>query len=352
MRTMVSAPEHAGSLRWDWALMRAPAFWWQGNGGRLLAPFAAIYGAIAAMRLRSPGGKVGIPVICVGNLTVGGAGKTPVALTLGRLLLAENKHPFFLTRGYGGRLAGPVRVDRAIHRAADVGDEPLLLAEVAPTIVARDRLAGARAAQRDGADVVVMDDGFQNPSLAKDLAVLVIDGRRAIGNGRVFPAGPLRAPAEVQLARAQAVLVVGAPSHTVASILEIARRHGAAIFHGSLEPDRACIAALGQRRVFAFAGIGDPEKFYATLREAGVAVAEHASFPDHHRYTPADARALIARADSAGLALLTTEKDYARIAGDAPLAELAARSSVLRVQLQVKEEPEFRRLILSATAGR
>ena len=333
--------------------MREPAFWWQGkNGGRLLAPIAGIYGAFAAMRLRSPGQKVGIPIICVGNLTVGGAGKTPAALTVGRLLLAENKRPFFLTRGYGGRLAGPVRVDRAIHGAADVGDEPLLLAELAPTIVARDRLAGARAAQRDGADAIVMDDGFQNPSLAKDLAILVVDGRRAIGNGRVFPAGPLRAPLEAQLARAHAVLVVGTPAEGAASILAIARRHGAAIFHGSLEPDHANLDALGGRRVLAFAGIADPEKFYATLQEAGVSVAERASFPDHHRYTAADARALIARADAMGLALVTTEKDYARLAGDAPLSELAARSSILRVQLNVEEELAFRRLILSAAEGR
>ena len=333
--------------------MREPAFWWQGkNGGRLLAPIAGIYGAFAAMRLRSPGQKVGIPVICVGNLTVGGAGKTPAALTVGRLLLAENKRPFFLTRGYGGRLAGPVRVDRAIHGAADVGDEPLLLAELAPTIVARDRLAGARTAQRDGADAIVMDDGFQNPSLAKDLAILVVDGRRAIGNGRVFPAGPLRAPLEAQLARAHAVLVVGTPAEGTASILAIARGHGAAIFHGSLEPDHANLDALGGHRVLAFAGIADPEKFYVTLQEAGVSVAERASFPDHHRYTAADARALIARADAMGLALVTTEKDYVRSAGDAPLSELAARSSILRVQLNVEEELAFRRLILSAAEGR
>jgi tetraacyldisaccharide 4'-kinase len=332
--------------------MREPAFWWQGNGGRLLAPLAGVYGAIAATRLRSPGQKVGIPVICVGNLTVGGAGKTPAALVVGRILLAENKRPFFLTRGYGGRLAGPARVDRTGHSAADVGDEPLLLADVAPTIVARDRLAGARAAQHDGADALVMDDGFQNPSLTKDLAILVVDGRRAIGNGRVFPAGPLRAPLEAQLAHADAVLVVGAPSDGVAVIVEMARRHGAAIFHGSLEPDRANLDALAGRRVLAFAGIADPEKFYASLREAGISVAEHASFPDHHRYTPAQAQALIARADAAGLALVTTEKDYARMAGDAPLAELTRRSNVLHVQLQVKEESEFRRLILSAAKQR
>src|SRR5580658_8767352 len=233
--------------------MHEPDFWWQAKGGRLLAPLGGIYGAVAAFRLKSPGQKVGAPVICLGNLTIGGAGKTPAALTVGRLLLTEHKRPFFLTRGYGGRLAGPVRVDPAIHSAADVGDEPFLLAGLAPTIVARDRVAGARAARRDGANVIVMDDGFQNPSLAKDLAILVVDGRRAIGNGRVFPAGPLRAPLEAQLARAHAVLVVGTPAEGAASILAIARRHGAAIFHGSLEPDHANLDALGGRRVLAFA---------------------------------------------------------------------------------------------------
>jgi tetraacyldisaccharide 4'-kinase len=332
--------------------MREPDFWWQANGGRLLAPFGGIYGAVAAYRLKSPGQKVGAPVICLGNLTIGGAGKTPAALTVGRLLLAEHKRPFFLTRGYGGRLAGPVWVDPAVHSAADVGDEPFLLAKLAPTIVAHDRLMGARAARRDGANVIVMDDGFQNPSLAKDLAILVVDGRRAIGNGRVFPAGPLRAPLSIQVARAQAVLVVGAPVNAIASVLESARRHNVAIFHGQLEPDPADLDKLGQRRVLAFAGIADPEKFYLTLREAGVAVAEHASFPDHHRYTAADARDLIARAEAASLALLTTEKDYARFAGNASLVELAARSSVLRVQLRVIEESEFRRLVLSVFEGR
>jgi tetraacyldisaccharide 4'-kinase len=332
--------------------MREPGFWWRAKGGRLLAPFGGIYGAVAAFRLKSPGQKVGSPVVCIGNLTTGGAGKTPAALAVGRILLAEHKNLFFLTRGYGGRLAGPVQVDPAIHSAADVGEEPFLLAKLAPTIVARDRVAGASVAQRDGANVIVMDDGFQNPSLAKDLAVLVVDGRRAIGNGRVFPAGPLRAPLQVQVARAQAVLVVGTPAQGIASVLENARRHDVAIFNGRLEPDRADLDGLDQRRVLAFAGIADPEKFYLTLREAGVAVAERASFPDHHRYTAADARDLIARADAASLALLTTEKDYARFAGNESLVELAARSSVLHVQLKVKEESEFRRLVLSVFEGR
>jgi tetraacyldisaccharide 4'-kinase len=333
-------------MRRDRALMREPAFWWQPNSGRPLAPFAAIYGAVAALRLQSRGQRVGIPVICVGNLTVGGAGKTPAALAIGRLLLAEHKRPFFLTRGYGGRLAGPVRVDPAIHRAADVGDEPFLLSALAPTIVARDRVAGARAARGGGANVIVMDDGFQNPALAKDLAILVVDGRRGIGNGRIVPAGPLRAPLEIQVAHAQALLVVGA-SAGAAPVAAIARRHGVAIFHGRLAPDPATLDALGQHRVLAFAGIGDPEKFYGTLSEAGVAVAERASFPDHHRYTAADASALMARADAAGLLLLTTEKDHARFAADPALGALAARANVLRVQLKVDEEAEFGRLILA-----
>jgi tetraacyldisaccharide 4'-kinase len=283
---------------------------------------------------------------------MGGAGKTPAALTVGRLLLAEHKRPFFLTRGYGGRLAGPVLVDPAIHRAADVGDEPLLLAGLAPTIVARDRPEGAQLARRNGAKVIVMDDGFQNPSLVKNLAILAVDGRRGIGNGRIFPAGPLRAPLQAQLARAQAVLVVGTPTEGVAPVLETARRHEAAVFHGRLEPDHADLGELKQHRVLAFAGIADPEKFYLTLREAGITVADRASFPDHHRYTAAEARDLIARADAASLALLTTEKDHARFAGNASLSELAARSSVLRVRLTVEEEAEFRRLILSVLDGR
>jgi tetraacyldisaccharide 4'-kinase len=334
--------------------MREPAFWWQtdAHGGRLLAPFAGVYGVVAAWRLQSPGQKVGVPVICLGNLTVGGGGKTPAALAVGRLLLAEHKRPFFLTRGYGGRLAGPVRVDPAIHRPADVGDEPLLLAELAPTIVARDRVAGAKAARRGGANVIVMDDGFQNPALAKDLAILTVDGRRGTGNGRVVPAGPLRAPLELQVARAQAVMIVGNAGAGAESTLQIARRHGVAIFHGRLEPDRGTLDALGQRRVLAFAGIADPEKFYLTLSEAKVAVAERASFPDHHRYSATDAGALIARADAANLLLLTTEKDYARMARDELVAPLAARSNVLRVQLKIEEESDFRRLILNAAGGR
>jgi tetraacyldisaccharide 4'-kinase len=323
--------------------MREPAFWWQPGSGILLSPLAAIYGMVAARRMRLPGRGVGVPVICLGNLTVGGAGKTPAALAVARLLLAAHEHPFFLTRGYGGRLAGPVRVDLATHSAAAVGDEPLLLARLAPTIVARDRLAGAKAARRGGATVIVMDDGFQNPALAKELAIVLVDGRRGIGNGRTIPAGPLRAPLEAQIARAHALVVVG--PHIAAAAL--AHRHDVTIFHGRLEPDPRTVAALGGHKVLAFAGIADPEKFFATLAEAGIVVAERAGFPDHHRYTAAEAQALIARADAANLVLLTTEKDLARLAGDPPLAALAARASALPVRLVIGEAEAFRDMILN-----
>jgi len=331
--------------------MREPTFWWRPGGGSLLSPLAGIYGAVAAFRMGWEGRSAGVPVICLGNPTVGGAGKTPAARAVGRLLLAAHERPFFLSRGYGGSLPGPVRVDAAVHSAAAVGDEPLLLTRLAPTIVARDRVAGAEAARRGGATVIVMDDGFQNPALIKDLAILLVDGRRGVGNGRVIPAGPLRAPLETQLAHAQALVVVG-PPEGVKAVAERARRHGVAIFHARLEPNQAIIAALGGRKVLAFAGIGDPEKFFVTLAEAGIAVAERAIFADHHRYTAAEAQVLIARAAAASLVLLTTEKDHARLSGDPHLAALAARASALPVRLAIEEADAFRDMILNVVKQR
>ena len=182
-----------------------------------------------------------------------------------------------------------------------------------------------------------MDDGFQNPSLNKDLAILLVDGRRGIGNGRVIPAGPLRAPLEIQIARAQAIVVVGPPDGA-AKILDTARRYGVTVFHGRLEADRNSLAALGKRKVLAFAGIGNPEKFFATLTEAGIDVAARSSFPDHHRYTAAEAQGLIARAQAENLVLITTEKDHVRLAGDPALAALKAHASTLPVRLVIDEQ--------------
>jgi tetraacyldisaccharide 4'-kinase len=332
--------------------MHAPSFWWQepGTAVALLAPVASIYGAVAAARLRQTGERAGVPVLCVGNPTVGGSGKTPTALALARLLIDAGERPFLLSRGYGGRLAGPVRVDPQHHRADDVGDEPLLLARGAPTVIARDRVAGARLARSAGAGVIVLDDGFQNPSLGKDLSILVIDGRRGIGNGRVFPAGPLRAPIPAQFDRAQVVLMIGdGPAGAVAA--RDAEARGLTVFRGRLVPDAASVAALTGSRVLAFAGIGDPEKFFATLSAAGVDVAIARGFPDHHPFTGAQAAALVAEADRAGLSLVTTEKDFVRISHKRALAALAARSRVLSVALELEEEDRFRRFVLAAVAA-
>lgn len=330
--------------------MREPAFWWRPGSGGALAPLAALYGAVAGLRMQAPGRKVGVPVICLGNLTVGGAGKTPAALMVAQFLHGAHERPFFLSRGYGGSLAGPVRVNPAVHRANDIGDEPVLLARLAPTIVARDRFAGAAFARSAGASVIVMDDGFQNPSLAKDLNIVLIDGRRGIGNGRVLPAGPLRAPLALQLDRAQALIVVGAPAGA-APVLASAEQRRIPIFHGRLEPDRAVIKAIDQRKVLAFAGIADPDKFFATLTAAGIQIAKRASFADHHQFSAAEALDLVAHAKADNLMLLTTEKDLARLTGEPELQQLAAQVSALPVRLVIDEQDRLREIVLSTVVG-
>jgi len=333
--------------------MREPAFWWRadGRGGlaSLLAPLAAIYGAVAAARLARGGRQAAIPVVCIGNLTVGGAGKTPAALAAARMLAAAGERPMFLSRGYGGALAGPLTVDPARHRAREVGDEPLLLARAAAAIVARERVAGAAMAVAAGGSVIVMDDGFQNPSLAKDVSVLVVDARRGIGNGRVIPAGPLRAPLDAQLARTDALIVVGT-GDAAAEVAAAARTRQLPVLSASLQPDAGVVAALRNRRVLAFAGIGDPGKFFATLTDAGIAVGGTRSFPDHHRYTVAQATALCRDAERDGLALVTTEKDLARLAGEEGMAPLAARAVALPVTLSFADEEAVRRLLLERIA--
>jgi tetraacyldisaccharide 4'-kinase len=331
--------------------MRAPAFWWvkPGAAAALLSPLASIYGAVAARRLAQPGERVGIPVICVGNPTVGGAGKTPAAIAIAKMLIAAGERPMFLTRGYGGRLAGPVIVE-APHTAVQVGDEPPLLARVAPTIVAENRVAGAKLAVEKGASIIVMDDGFQNPSLVKDLSVLVIDGTRGIGNARVIPAGPLRAPLEPQLDRANAILIVGDVAGAAPLVAE-GRARGLPLFHARFEPDHVAVAALAGRQVLAFAGIGDPAKFFSTVGAAGIDAPIRRAFGDHRRYTRRDASELITQAAKHGLQLLTTEKDLARMQSDPHVPHLAHAARALPVNLMVTEADEFRRLVLAIRRG-
>ena len=331
--------------------MREPSFWWSPAGltAGLLSPLAAVYGAAAAGRMARPGRPAGIPVVCVGNLTLGGAGKTPTAIAVAQILDGAGRRPFLLSRGYGGELAGPVPVDPSRHRSAEVGDEPLLLARSAPTIVSRDRVAGAAAARAAGAGSIVMDDGFQNPGLHKDCSILVVDGSRGIGNGKVFPAGPLRAPLESQLRRAHAVLVVGTGT-AGGAVAAAAQARGLPVFHGRLEPDVQALAVLKGRPVLAFAGIGDPGKFFATLRDGGIDVRAAIPFPDHHRYRRVEALDLIERAERDGLVPVTTEKDLVRLAGQEDLAALAGLARALPVKLTVAEDGAFRDFVSRASS--
>jgi tetraacyldisaccharide 4'-kinase len=302
--------------------MREPAFWRPPSSwlSRLLMPIAALYGWIAASRMAGEGVAVGIPVLCVGNYHVGGAGKTPTTLALVAMLRELGEKPVVLSRGYGGSLRGPLQVDVIRHKAAEVGDEPLMMARGVAVVISRDRVAGAALARSTGASVIVMDDGFQNPAVAKDASIIVIDGDRGLGNGRVLPAGPLRAPLDLQVARTDALVIVGAGA-VADGVAAMATAKGAPVFRAQLKPDATSLAALQGRRVLACAGIGDPERFFRTLRNAGVDVVAEKAFPDHHAYTASDVAALLSQAQRESLALVTTEKDMVKL-GAMPGAEI------------------------------
>jgi tetraacyldisaccharide 4'-kinase len=299
--------------------MREPAFWhrpssWQ---SRLLSPLSLLYGAVAARRMMQTGMQAGVPVICVGNYHVGGAGKTPTVLALTSLLRDLGEHPVVLSRGYGGRLQGPVLVDPSRHAAADVGDEPLMMAAHVPVVVSRARADGVGLAKTQGASLILMDDGFQNPSIAKDLALIVIDGARGLGNEQVFPAGPLRAPLPPQLVRTDALIIVGGGEAGDAVAARVGDA-GKPVFRARLQPDAQAVAALAGRPLLAFAGIGDPQRFFRTLRASGLEVKVERAFPDHHPFTPEEIASLAAQAARQGLTLVTTEKDLARLRRDDP----------------------------------
>ncbi|MGX1166619.1 tetraacyldisaccharide 4'-kinase [Bradyrhizobium sp. USDA 372] len=323
--------------------MREPAFWYRPRSPQSYAlwPLAALYGAITARRMLRQGFDAGIPVICVGNYHVGGAGKTPTVLALTKLLRELGETPVVLSRGYGGRLKGPVMVDRARHDASDVGDEPLMMSRDVPVAVARDRLDGVALARSQGATVILMDDGFQNPALFKDASLIVIDGERGLGNGKVFPAGPLRAPLEVQLARTDALVLIGDGNAANDVAAEIAKRNKPEL-RARLKPDAASLAQLSGKRVFAFAGIGDPERFFRTLRASGVEVARTRAFADHHMFSRDEIAALAADAQREQLTLVTTEKDLARLRGREGVPDGIVPFAV---QLEFDDPAKLRQLI-------
>ena len=301
--------------------MRAPGFWSRPPGmvSALLASLGALYARATARRVARPGLRLGVPVICVGNLGAGGAGKTPTAMWLaGRIAGAH-----IVSRGHGGRLAGPVRVDPARHSAADVGDEPLLLSAFAPVWVARDRAEGGRAAEAAGARAVILDDGFQNPALVKDLSIVVVDAAAGFGNGRVIPAGPLREPVAAGLARADLVLAIGAGDVSVPDACPVLR--------GRLAPLATGMDWAGLP-VFAFAGIGRPEKFFATLRELGCDIRGTEALADHQPLTPALLNRLGERAARLSAQPVTTEKDAVRLP-----AALRGHVMVVPVRLEIDD---------------
>lgn len=293
--------------------MKPPLFWYQKRSllGVLLSPVGALYGAATARRVRqSPTYHAKVPVICIGNINAGGTGKTPTAIAMASRLVDMGETPHIVSRGYGGSLPGPVKVDAETHTASEVGDEPLMLSAFSPTWVSKDRASGAQAAENAGATVILLDDGFQNPQVHKDLQIVVVDAVKGFGNGRALPAGPLRESANKGLARADAILAIGPASarKSFSPVLPV----NCVRLDGQLDPLPTGMP-WGNLRVLAFAGIGHPEKFFATLKALGAQIVRQEALDDHQPFTDALLKRLETEAKTRGLILVTTEKDAVRL---------------------------------------
>ena len=279
---------------------------WQSNSiiSKLLVPFGLLYGFLTQLRLKiKKPKKVEIPVICIGNITAGGTGKTPVSISIAKMLGTEMYHPFFVSRGYGGKLKN-ILVNNKKHSANEVGDEPLLLSSQAPVVVNSNRYEGAKLAIKEGADVIIMDDGFQNPSMYKNLSFLVFDGTYGIGNGRLIPAGPLRETFDDGIKRADALVIMGKDKH------DLAKRCNLPVFYAHTE---AVQTHINNPNVVAFAGIGHPQKFYHTLSFQGFNVVETIDFPDHHFYKKSELETILKKAKELDAEVYTTSKDFVKI---------------------------------------
>lgn len=321
----------------------APPFWWKKPDwrARALAPAAWAYGAVAGRRLlQAEPPQVALPVLCIGNFTVGGAGKTPTAIAFARTARARGLRPGIVSRGYGGSYKGLHLVDPDRDSSTHVGDEPLLLARHALVALSPDRHKAALHLREQGCDFIIMDDGFQSARLHADFALLVVDAARGIGNGLVIPAGPLRAPLTDQMRKTDAVLRIG-KGEAADFVIRQASRAGRPVYEALLAPSSE--AKVAGNRWLAFAGIGNPGKFFASVTQVGGEVAQSRTFPDHYSYRPDDLRDLAETARAQGLGLITTAKDHVRLATmrDAP-KEFLDRLAVLNVDLQFerKDAPE------------
>lgn len=320
---------------------REPSWWYEPQPGfvaRLLTPAAWVYGNLTARRMsKTPVCTASLPVICIGNFTAGGTGKTPLALWIANQLAAQNMSPVFLTRGYGSRVRTPTLVDLSRQSAADVGDEALLLARAGRVMVSPDRVAGVRAisALQAGGDVILMDDGLQNPGVAKDLTIAVVDGARAFGNGHVIPSGPLRAALDVQLAKTDVVVVNGGQEDRDRIAARIAPWFSGPILSAGPEPAGDTSWLRGQR-VLAFAGIGNPNRFFRMLERLGATLAGERRFADHHAFTDAEATQLTTDADKIGAMLVTTEKDFVRLGSTGAQADLRRAARTLPIALGLR----------------
>ena len=316
--------------------MAEPSFWQMRHNPLSLAltPLAWLYGGLEAARRRLTHAQhPGKPVICVGNLTAGGAGKTPTVRWLAEKIAAQGHQPAILSRGYGGSEKGPLKVDRQTHHATHVGDEPLMLAADWPVYIGADRMQSLRLAVQDGADVLIKDDGFQNPSLAHHFNLIVVDGASGLGNQRLLPSGPMRQPLSVALERLDALLVIGeARHHSLAFLMDAVEAFGKPIFHGRVQA-----TGHGSGKVHGFCGIARPQKFQASLVAQGYEIDGFTSFADHHDFTEAEAATLLAHDKP----LITTEKDMARLQGapaESARARLAAEAAVLPIALEIADE--------------